>query len=802
MHAGLPAPGDVVWIRRRRWRVEQARRDRHVVRLDVASRDRRLTFLAPFDRPAAAAGRERPRWTREARARARLAHLLARAHGARTIASAVAARVDLLPHQLEPALAMATGVRRVLLADEVGLGKTIQAALIVAEVLRRGLAARVLLIVPAPLRDQWIRELDDRFRIACLIADRDGLEDLSRSSVRGDSPWQRAGVWIASVDFLKQPHVVRAMPSEPWDLLVIDEAHTVCGESARHDVTHALARRSRRVALLTATPHDGDEARFGRLLALGALPGEDEAPTVFRRMRGAVGLAGRRRTRCVFVEPSTAERRLLDTLQHFERAVMAAAGAGRRDAALILLSVFRKRALSSMAALTVTFERRLAWLNGQDSAFEVDWVQPRLGFDGADVVTEEDHDALLADVGLPADHERTWIRRLLTLADAARRRDGKVARVAALVARTPEAVVIFTEFRHSLEAMSARLHRLRPHAILHGGQTPAERRGELDRFLSGGVPVLLATDVASLGLNLQHRARWVMSLDVPWNPARLEQRAGRVDRIGQTRPVHVTMLAFRHPAEQRLLAHVWRRAEVARRALGTDMFDGTPTPAAMRAWVLEASPLAAAPPAAAATLATCRRWARPARWHARGLQRQRLFARRWQAPETALDAAPGICVAQQSAAWRRAVGPMTCVFTVPLVDGTGVVLERHVAAVRIDTTIAVTDARTRRVLVDAARRAAARAAEPRARALTRRVARLLARVAPREHALVAGIDERDQMREAQPGLFDDRDSRRFEAAQDEARARLMDRDCRSAESGAAGRVAVGRPSLELIFVSP
>src|SRR5438067_2491786 len=144
MHAVLPAPGDLVWIRQRRWRVEHVRRETGLVRLDVCGDGRRLTFLSPFDRPMLVTRRERPRRVRRQEARARLAGLMGKTFGWRSLASALTADVAILPHQLEPALAIAGGARRVLVADDVGLGKTIQAGLVIVEQLRIDPAARML----------------------------------------------------------------------------------------------------------------------------------------------------------------------------------------------------------------------------------------------------------------------------------------------------------------------------------------------------------------------------------------------------------------------------------------------------------------------------------------------------------------------------------------------------------------------------------------------------------------------------------------------------------------------------------
>ena len=322
----FPTPGSIVWIRRRRWRVESARRDRSVVRLDVADRERRLTFLAPFDRPSSSKQRRRPRRAHVREAAARLAGLVARAPTARGLHAALDASVDILPYQLEPALAVVDGVRRLLVADEVGLGKTIQAALAIAELRRRRPVLRAMVIVPRSLRDQWRDELNERFGSERRSPTaKVSMRPRARSG-HGRSPWTRAGVWVVSADYLKQPHVFDAIPRLPWDIVVIDEAHDACGDSARHEAADEMARRARHVLLLTATPHVGDATRF----AAARGPRSARRASTIRwprsgERRASLGQPSTRRVRWSTVALTRAERRVLDALAAFERAVMAAA---------------------------------------------------------------------------------------------------------------------------------------------------------------------------------------------------------------------------------------------------------------------------------------------------------------------------------------------------------------------------------------------------------------------------------------------------------------------------------------------
>ena len=650
MQSSIPVPGSTVWIREMKWRVGASRREHDVVRFDVINRGGPRTFLAPFDRVEPAAARARIRRVRPQQARARLADLVRQAADSRRLPTAVGAEVELLPHQLEPVLAILGGARRVLIADDVGLGKTIQAGFVLAELRWRRPALRALVIVPSPLRAQWAQELEQRFRIHSVRADAAELQHLAYAGGRGDDPWQRRGVWLASLDYLKQPHVFDALPLQPWDLVIIDEAHGVCGESGRHGVAAALARRARHLLLLTATPHSGDEARFDRLLNLGALPCSGDELTTFRRTRRDIHRPNVRRVRWLVIPPTGEEARLLNLLTDYERAVLHASGEAQRASALLLLSVFRKRALSTAGALCVSLTRRLAWLERPDSLKGSLWVQPGLHLNDDDSrEADEDEEArVCAAIGMGASREKTWLSRLRQLAIAAARNESKLNRLAALADRSREPLVIFTEFRDSLVLVAERLAESQRVSVLHGGLTGDEQEREIDGFIGGRTTVLVATDVASQGLNLQSRARWVINLELPWNPARLEQRAGRVDRIGQARPVHVTMLVAGHRAESGLLSSLARKTLAAQRAFGADTLQSlAPDERQLQACLLAGDPLPTTTghghPATATDhrqalpiteLSFSRSWARPARRIALAIGRARGLARCWQGPAT------------------------------------------------------------------------------------------------------------------------------------------------------------------------
>jgi superfamily II DNA or RNA helicase len=806
MHSPLPLPGDVVWIRRRRWRVERAHRDRHVVRLDVAARDRRLTFLSPFDR-VVSSGRGGIRGVRPQSAIARLAHLVAQADDARLPSAAVAANAHILPHQLEPAMAMLAGRSRILIADEVGLGKTIQAGLAIAEIVRREGSPRILVLAPLALRDQWADELNQRFRLACQPLDRQRLDAIAQAGHFGDNPWRRAGIWITSADFLKQPHVRDGLPPDPWDLVVIDEAHGVCGDSDRYELCHDVGRKARRLILLTATPHSGDDARFARLATLGspadlsAVAGAKAeasakagAFTIFRRTRESLGRRPPRRVRWHPVALSASATAVLAALQAFESAV--ATRSRGTDQALLLLAVFRKRALSTMSALSQSIGRRLAWLGDGSSDSGLDWIQPRLMFEPEmDDDEREEREGLTASSGLTLAQERSWLRRLRALADEASHDDRKVERLVALIHRCPEPVVVFTEFRDSLDAIEQRLRFSRPASILHGGLDQTLRRQQLRNFLDGTTSILLATDVAGQGLNLQTRARWVVSLELPWNPARLEQRIGRVDRISQTRPTHLTLLIARHDMESGLLRHLSRRVLAARRALSADVLGvAMPSEAHVRTTLLRHDTMPDAP-VGSPPITICRRWERSARCAAKALRTRRALAGCWRATD-ALSTAVS-CTGRVSARLMPGSGTWLIVCSVPLFDASDRLVERRIVPIAVDLVDCAADAGTAQPVIDAAKSAAVLAVARRVRQLNRRARAVDAATAARERGILAAIRDELALGDVQPGLFDLREAR---AAQSRWREHeRLDADTSRGMGALTSGIRAGEPAIDLIL---
>lgn len=784
----VPLPGSLVWLRQQRWRVDRVRADRRVVRLDVSHRSARLTVLTPFDRPRVLAGNRRFRRVRRQRGRVVLAHLLASAPPARLVHAVVDGHIDIWPHQIEPVLAVADGHRRLLIADDVGLGKTIQAGLIVAELLRRHPGARVLVVTPASLRRQWVDELRTRFRLDARTADED-LVRVAGQHARGNSPWLQPGIWIASIDYLKQAHVMAGLPVAPWDAVIVDEAHTASGRSDRYDACDEIGRRARRLVLLTATPHDGDHARFARLLRMGALPCVTDTLSVFRRTRDDVAIASQRAVRWMSIAPGPDMTRLLDTLHAFERAVLDAVRPDARDVAVLLLAVLRKRALSTVAALDRSLARRLEWLDSRASAERPDWLQPSFDF-GDDDVTDDDRVWLSAEVGMPRARERAWLTRLRGLAAAARRWDPKLGRLRELLRRSSEPVVIFTEFRHSLDEIERLVTNIRPVAAIHGGQPDVVRQREIDRFLSGEASALIATDVGSIGLNLQARARWLINLELPWNPVRLEQRIGRLDRMGQTRRVHATLLVTRHAAEGAVLSALTRRTKTARDSMGSSTLASL-MPAsqlALASVLIDDAPLRVRS-SPDTLIPLCAGFRRRARAHAVVAGRRRRLRSHWHGP--AVDGRVIVTPAPATADDRSIV-----LVAVPIVDGTGDVVERRLVAVKVDAHIR--GSRDIRRVAHALLPVIARTIQRRIDRLTRAMATVAMRRASNERAIARHLRDIAHPGEAQLGLFSHRAARAVDQARQRASAAMTDAHAHVAIENARQHLTAG--ALAIVWI--
>jgi superfamily II DNA or RNA helicase len=524
-----------------------------------------------------------------------------------------------------------------LVADDVGLGKTIEAGLILTELILRRRARRILILCPASLRSQWLGELLDRFSLRFEEVDRRSTELLRRDLGPDANPFRVHQKVVASYDYVKQPDVLAELTSAvapsasslPWDLLVVDEAHNLAPgpvgeESELSRMLGGLVPLFEHRLFLTATPHNGftrsfsgllerlDPVRFTRRDELTAAEEARVEDVLVRRLKREINARtnpprfSERLLAPVPLHLSSEERVLSAAFQAFRaalRAAVAPASRAEQRAGSFAAEVLGKRLLSGPVPFADSWWRTVEGLADPVAA---DAAEVRAAERAASEETPNDAEAD-ARLAQAARTVGAWLSPLRgTLAaeiDAvgralgalglppdgtppAARRPSRDARFDALkrlveerlvvdgTFRSDDRLVVFTEYRTTLDSLAARLTEAFPAPgalrTLTGGMDPKERDAIKAAFNDPDdrVRILVATDAASEGLNLQETARFLLHYDVPWNPARLEQRNGRLDRYGQARDVTVFHFASDEDEDLAFLAYVIAKVESIREDLG------------------------------------------------------------------------------------------------------------------------------------------------------------------------------------------------------------------------------------------
>jgi superfamily II DNA or RNA helicase len=553
--------------------------------------------------------------------------------------------VQVEDYQLLPLL-MALRMPRVslLLADDVGLGKTIEAGLVLTELLLRRRIRRVLVLCPASLRQQWRTEMMAKFSLPFDIVDRTETQALRRRAGLDANPWRAYPRIIASHHYLKQPDVLENFratcrtrpeaPSLPWDLLIVDEAHNLAPAPIGEDsdlcrmLGHVAPHFEHRL-FLTATPHNGytrsfsgllellDPVRFTRTSELSQAERARVADVVVRRLKREINERVRpapfadRRVDTLTVRLSDDERALAAATQELRtrvRALIAARQRGDQLAGAFAVEVLNKRLLSCPLAFADSWWRYEAGITGGDTSASIADVQAarRAVTDDTDDDREAEGRAAHAASTIGAwlrpfaaalsPHreaisqalERLGLKRDLDAATVPRR-DGRWDALTGWIDdhllengawRPDERLVLFTEYKTTLDHLVSRLrarHGEERVLQLYGGMDDTDREQVKAAFNDpeSAVRILVATDAASEGLNLQETARYLIHQDIPWNPARLEQRNGRLDRYGQARDVTVWHFTSDDDADLAFMAHVAAKVEAIREDLGStgEVFD-------------------------------------------------------------------------------------------------------------------------------------------------------------------------------------------------------------------------------------
>lgn len=505
--------------------------------------------------------------------------------------------VERLPHQIETVRRVLRHFRGgVLLADEVGLGKTIEAGLLVREYLLRGMVRRVLILVPAALVDQWHEELSSKF----------GLDFVPAPSGSGslEAFWRDTPRVLASLSLAKSVRNFEAVSACPWDLVVVDEAHHCRNRSTRNwQLVNALQRK--RMIMLTATPVQNDLMELYNLLTL-LEPGHLKTETDFKRnyvrrgnprdpqnrerLRALLGEVMIRNTRSLVninlpprhaqtfvIHAEGPERRLYDMLDTYLRRHVRGAAARQASPAppgsVAAANAAPQRAAAAPAQLEL-FDGGVE-VPARDGAS----AAPLPGADGDGREAGESLGlsrmrvtSLLMAAG---SHPTALVEPLAELIehdggarpllDLARQMTGSAAGCGASALSAKEArllellrelqrgkALVFANFASTLERLGHVLTGAGiPFSVFTGRQSAAEKSEAVEQ-LASRVPVMLCSEVGGEGHNLQF-ANTLVNFDLPWNPMRIEQRVGRIHRIGQTREVFIFNLCTAGSLEERIL---------------------------------------------------------------------------------------------------------------------------------------------------------------------------------------------------------------------------------------------------------
>lgn len=523
-----------------------------------------------------------------------------------------------LPHQILVLEKVMQGVQtRFLLADEVGMGKTIEAGLILKEKKLRGEIKRILLIVPKSSMLQWQSELKEHFKEQFYIYESDFIAGMAKTFAGFEAEeelnfWKQHNQIIVSLDALKpitqragwsqekideyNKYRIESVVSADFDMIIIDEAHRMGGSTSqvsRYQMAETICNAVPNVLLLSATPHRGKSDHFRRVLQLidaDAFMGDgmpsikDIEPFVMRsEKRYAVDYDGKK-----LFQPRTTIRLdvpLDDTLHKLQKALYAhvtdyvrycfgRAKKGNRNATGLVMVMMQKLASSSTAAILGAMKTRLWRLQHQEIADDI------CDYDEEGIIDYDDFntDDFSVDMQNGFANEEEKLEELITEAQFCldNEQDAKATALIHAIYEQQDKynepqikILVFTEFRRTQTYLEDILSNAGFTTVcINGSMELQERQRALVKF-KNEANVMIATDAAGESLNMQF-CHVVFNYDLPWNPMSIEQRIGRVDRIGQKRPVTAYNMLTDNTVDTRVYEIIVEKLDAILNELGID----------------------------------------------------------------------------------------------------------------------------------------------------------------------------------------------------------------------------------------
>ena len=511
--------------------------------------------------------------------------------------------VRLEPYQLAAVNWVTQKLRqRALVADDVGLGKTIEAGLILKELTARNRADRVLFVVPAHLQKKWIRDMDRFFGVDLTPADRQWVEGERRRLGEEANVWEqdRQRV-VTSMAFLRQDEFQPALDDAFWDVVVVDEAHKAAKRGESPSKTSKMAERvagnSDSLLLLSATPHDGKGEAFRSLVEYidPFLVAEDQDLSkeavdrvMIRRGKQTIydedgeRIFPDRDVSTVPVEMTHEERQFYRAVTDYVKNVYNRSEKLNEPAVGFAMALMQKRLVSSVGAIQSTLSRRLRDLVDEQSTATSLSDEAAAYLDGEDLDEDDKQQAegelaalTVTESDAQLEEEIETLRGLVSLAEgiSVDSKAQKVRRyVQQLLEEQPdEKLLLFTEYRDTLDYLLD-LVKDEPWAdeilVIHGDVDKEDRAQIEEEFNHGQSRLLFATDAASEGIDLQHSCHIMVNYELPWNPNRLEQRIGRIHRYGQDKEVKVWNFSFEDTREGEIFEMLQNKVESIRGKLG------------------------------------------------------------------------------------------------------------------------------------------------------------------------------------------------------------------------------------------
>lgn len=492
--------------------------------------------------------------------------------------------IDPLPHQLDVAKKVVSSPQaRWLLADDVGLGKTIEVGLIIHALAQRNRCRRVLIVCPSSLTRQWKEEMRFKFSRFFEIYGRDFNPEYPEEIKLRDNV-------IVSLDLAKRDaHLNLLLQAGNWDVIIFDEAHRLgrseSGEQTeRYRLARALSPKAPSFLLLTATPHQGKSKRFRALLELvrpDLYPEIRELefnPEVIKQLiirnkktkvtdaEGNFIFRGHDTVRITAAreeELQAADHALRRYLIGGYKASAANSGTSRGKAIGFVMTTYRKLASSSIAAIELALMRRLDRLRENvnlrvSGDVEIDELE------GDDELAQHD---LLSSLNTFFDHEIEELQNALAMVQAARGNDTKlntlISEILGPLFEQGQSVLIFTEYRATQEYLAEQIGYHFPDlgacSYINGSMSLEQKIDSISMFNDGSAQVMISTEAGGEGLNLQESCHVMINYDLPWNPSRLVQRIGRLYRYGQKKRVQVINIQSDDGFDNQALSLMYQR---------------------------------------------------------------------------------------------------------------------------------------------------------------------------------------------------------------------------------------------------